>query len=45
MRRTRASYNLYAVCRVQHNKKLVVRERIANACMDDPSRSFCAGVK
>jgi len=44
MRRTRASYH-YAVRRVKQNKELVVRERIANACMDDPSRSFWAELK
>jgi len=44
MRRTRASYH-YAVRRVKHNEELVVRERIVNACMDDPSRCFWAEVK
>jgi len=43
-RRTRASYH-YAVHRVKQNEELVVRERIANACMDDPSRSFWAEMK
>ena len=43
MRRTRASYH-YVVRRVKHNEELVVRERIANACMDGPNRSFWAEV-
>ena len=44
MRRTCASYH-YAVRRVKQNEESVVRERIANACMDDPSRSFWAEVQ
>jgi len=44
MRRTRASYH-YAVRRVKQNEELVVGERIANAFIDDPSRSFWAEVK
>jgi len=44
MRRTRASYH-YAVRRVKHNEELVVRERIVNAYIDDPSRSFWAELK
>jgi len=42
MRRTRTSYN-YAARRVKQNEELVVRECIANACID--SRSFWAEVK
>jgi len=44
MRRSGASYH-YAVRRVKQNEELVVRERIANACMDDSSLSFWAAVK
>jgi len=44
MHRTRASYH-YAVRQVKQNEELVVRERIANARMDDPSRNFWAEVK
>jgi len=39
-----ASYQ-YAVLQVKQNEELVVRERIANACIDDPSHSFWAEVK
>jgi len=43
MRCTPASY-YYTVRQVKHNEKLVIRERIANAYMDNPKRSIWAEV-
>lgn len=44
MRRTRASYHC-AVRQVKRNENTIVRERIANALIDDPSRNFWTEVK
>ena len=44
MRRTRANYH-YSVRQVKKNEEFIVRERIANALIEDPSRSFWAEVK
>jgi hypothetical protein len=44
MRRSRASYH-YAVRQVKRDEDSIVRERIANALIADPSRNFWAEVK
>lgn len=44
MRRSRASYH-YAVRQVRRDEDSIIRERIANALIDDPSRNFWAEVK
>jgi exonuclease III len=44
MRRTRADYH-YAVRQVKREEDLIVRDRIANALIVDPSRSFWTEVK
>lgn len=44
MRRARAGYH-YAIRQVKKNEDLIVRERIANALIDDPSRNFWTEVK
>ena len=44
MRRTRAKYH-YAVREVKKKEELIVRERIAEALINDPSRSFWAELK
>jgi len=44
MRRTRASYH-YAVRQVERDEDSIVRDRIANALLDDPNRNFWAEVK
>jgi hypothetical protein len=44
MRCTRASYH-YAIGQVEEDDDLVVREKLANALVDDPSRNFWAEVR
>ena len=44
MRRIGANYH-YSVRQVKKNEEFIVRERIANALIEDPSRSFWAEVK
>jgi hypothetical protein len=44
MRRTGASYH-YAIRQVKKDEESIVRERIANALIDDPSSSFWAEIK
>ena len=44
MRRSRASYH-YAVRQVRRDEDSIVRERIAKALIDDPSRNFWTEVK
>ena len=40
MRRTRANYDHYAVRQVKRDEDLIVKERIANALIEDPRRNF-----
>jgi hypothetical protein len=44
MRRTRASYH-YAIRQVKKDRDLIVRNRIADALLNDPSRNFWTEVK
>jgi hypothetical protein len=44
MRRIRANYH-YAVRQVKRDEELIVRDRIATALIEDPSRNFWAEVK
>jgi len=44
MRRTRANYH-YGVRQVKRDEDFIVRDRIANALIDDPNRNFWAEVK
>jgi exonuclease III len=44
MRRTRASYH-YAIRQVKRDEDSIVRDRLANALINDPSRNFWSEVK
>jgi exonuclease III len=44
MRRTRAAYH-YAIRQVKKDEECIVRERIAEALIDDPNRNFWAEIK
>jgi len=44
MRRTRAAYH-YAICQTKRDRDLIVRERMAEALINDPGRNFWSEVK